>query len=321
VKPTPVKRTQLRKLLGSAKGEPEFIIAAVLDIRGFSSFAMKVDSLQAAAYLRRVYTRIIDGYLQGSEFYKLTGDGLIVVFPCAENVEYLASTVLRSFIRLISDFPKLCKGDPLINFDVPKMLGVGLSRGAATKLVSGGITLDYSGRPLNAAAKLMDLARPSGLVFDDSYGADLIAKEMKPLFESTKVYLRGISEESLTRVHYTRGITKIPTSATRAPEARWRHVEDVMTISDWKDHSKEAYYIELPTAVRSKDDVVVSAEFTTPHDVTRHEVTRITVDDIDYVASPKARVIFRPGSYVNKAIRNGAKASSTMKFSVDYLIA
>jgi len=281
---------------------------------------MKVDSLQAAAYLRRVYTRIIDEYLQGSEFYKLTGDGLIVVFPCAEKVEYLASTALRSFIKLVSDFPKLCKGDPLINFDVPKMLGVGLSRGAATKLVAGGVTLDYSGRPLNAAAKLMDLARPSGLVLDDAYGADLIPKRMKPLFESTKVYLRGISEEGLTRVYYTRGLTKIPASAMRAPEVRWRHVEDVMTISDWKDHSKEAYYIGLPTAARSKDEVVVSAEYTTPHDIARHEVSRITVDDIDYVASPRSCVVFRPGPYVNKAVRNGAKGSSTMKFSVDYLV-
>jgi len=31
----PVEGIQLRKLLGNAKGEPEFVIAAVLDIRGF----------------------------------------------------------------------------------------------------------------------------------------------------------------------------------------------------------------------------------------------------------------------------------------------
>lgn len=317
---TPASRTRLRKLLGSAKGEPEFVIAAVLDIRGFSAFAMKVDSLQAAAYLRRVYTRIIDGYLHGSEFYKLTGDGLVVVFPCAENVEHLASAVLRSLNKLVSDYPKLCKGDPLINFDVPKLMGVGLSRGAATRLVSGGVTLDYSGRPLNAAAKLMDLARPSGLVLDDSYGLDLIPNDMKPLFESTRVYLKGISEEGLTRVHYTRGITKIPASATRAPKARWRHVEDVMTISEWMDHSKEAYYIGLPTSARSKEDLVVSAEFTTPRDVAHHEVTRITIDNVNYFASPKPCIVFRPGPYVNQAVRNGAKSSSTVKFSVDYLV-
>jgi class 3 adenylate cyclase len=311
---------QLRKLLGNAKGEPEFVIAAVLDIRGFSSFATKVDSVQAAAYLRRVYTRIIDGYLPGSRFYKLTGDGLIVVFPCAENVERTVAAVLRSLVRLVSDFPNLTEGDLLINFDVPRMLGIGLSRGAATRLVSHGITLDYSGRPLNAASKLMDLARPSGLVLDDSYGADLIPKDMKPLFESAKVYLKGISEGGLTRVYYTRGITKIPAGAMVVPEAQWRHVENVMTISDWKSYSKQGYYIGLPSLARGKDDIVISAEFITPEDVARHEVSQIAVDDFIYVASPKPRVVFQPGPYVRQAVRSGARESSSMKFNVDYII-
>jgi len=319
VKPTPVNRNRLRRLLGSAEGEPEFVIAAVLDIRGFSSFAMKVDSVQAAAYLRKVYTKIIDGYLQGPEFYKLTGDGLIVVFPCAESVEHLASAVLRSFVKLISDFPKLCKGDPLINFEVPKMLGVGLSRGAAIRLVSEGKTLDYSGRPLNAAAKLMDLARPSGLVLDDSYGADLIPKELRSMFESTRVYLKGIGEGDLTRVHYTKGITRIPASAMVVPKARWRHVQDVMPVSDWRGHSKEAYYIGLPTRARGKDAIVMSAEFSTPKDMAHHEVSQLAIDDFVYEASPKPRVVFHPGPYVHAAIKNGAQDGSPLKFSVDYV--
>jgi class 3 adenylate cyclase len=311
---------QLRKLLGNAKGEPEFVIAAVLDIRGFSSFAMKVDSVQAAAYLRRAYMRIIDRYLPSSKFYKLTGDGLLVVFPCEDNVERVAAAVLKSFVRLVSDFPNLCEGDPLINFDVPRLLGVGLSRGAATRLVSNGITLDYSGRPLNAASKLMDLARPSGLVLDHSYGADLIPKDMKPLFGSAKVYLKGISDGGLTRVYYTKGNTKIPASAMVVPEARWRHVENVMTISDWKSYSKQAYYIGLPSLARGKDDVVMSAEFTTPTDIARHEVSQISVDDFNYVASPKPRVVFQPRAYVNQAVRSRARESSAMKFMVDYLV-
>ncbi len=306
-------------MLGRAKGEPEFVIAAVLDIRGFSSFAKTVDSVQAAAYLRRVYTRMIDGYIPGSKFYKLTGDGLLVVFPCSENVEHLAGTVLKSLFRLVSDFPNLCRGDPLINFEVPRQLGVGLGRGAATRLVSNRTTLDYSGRPLNTAAKLTDLARPSGIVLDDSYGADLIPKEMRPLFTSAKVYLKGISDDGLTQVYYTKGI-KIPSSMMTIPAARWRHVENAMRISEWKRYSKQAYYIGLPTSARGRDDIVMSAEFTTPEDLSRHEATQIAIDDFDYVASPKARVVFRPGPYVQQAVKNGARRSSGMKFTVDYLV-
>jgi class 3 adenylate cyclase len=319
VRPTLANPSQLRKLLRNARGEPEFVIAAVLDIRGFTSFAMKVDSVQSAAYLKRVYTRILDGYLQGSKFYKLTGDGLIVVFPCAKDVERVTASVLRSFVKLIADFPSLCHGDPLINFNVPVMVGIGLSRGAATKLVSGGIILDYSGRPLNAAAKLMDLARPFGIVLDESYGMGLVPKGMKQLFASARVYLKGVSEDGLTRVFYTKEITRIPASAMILPGARWKHVEDVMTISDWETHSRQPYYIGLPTSARDKDDIVMSAEFATPDDASHHEVSQISVNDFVYVASPKARIVFRPWPYVRLASKSGARRNSALKFSVDYL--
>ncbi len=311
---------RLRKMLGTARGEPEFVIAAVLDVRGFSAFAAKVDSVQAAAYLRRVYMKIIDGYLPGSEFYKLTGDGLIVVFPCAEDVERTAGLVLKSLLRLVSDFPSLCRGDPLINFDVPKSLGIGLSRGAATRLVSQGAVLDYSGRPLNTASKLMDLARPAGLVLDDSYGADLIPRDVRPLFESVRVYLKGASDGGLTRVYYTRRTTKIPASAMAVPGARWRHVEDAMPISEWKRHSTGAFYIGLPSPARAKDDIVVSAEYSTPEDRAHHEVSQIAVDEFSYVASPRPRVVFRPGPYIRRAAKSGVREGSTLKFNVDYVV-
>jgi len=56
----------------------------------------------------------------------------------------------------------------MLNFETPRR-SVLYRAGPATKLVSQDRTLDYSGRPLNLAARLMDFARPSGVVLDGQF--------------------------------------------------------------------------------------------------------------------------------------------------------
>ena len=58
---------------------------------------------------------------------------------------------------------------------------IGISRGTVCRLVSKGKTLDYSGRVVNLASRLMDDARPSGVVFDASVGIDLLSEEQAKL--------------------------------------------------------------------------------------------------------------------------------------------
>ena len=73
----------------------------------------------------------------------------------------------RSWIGafLVEAFGQITANDFMINFPVPQRLGVGVARGTATRLASGGQVLDYTGRCLNLAARLMDKARPYGVVF------------------------------------------------------------------------------------------------------------------------------------------------------------
>lgn len=52
-----------RKLLDNVQGSSEFVIAVIIDVRGFSSFAMKVESVQTTAFLKRIYIEMIDRYL------------------------------------------------------------------------------------------------------------------------------------------------------------------------------------------------------------------------------------------------------------------
>jgi class 3 adenylate cyclase len=179
-----------RKLLHNAHGVSGFVIALFLDVRGFSSFAKLAESSEAAIFLRRVYIKIMDEFFAEAAFFKPTGDGLMVIMPYDEhNLEEQLAASIGTSLRLISEFPSLCDDDPMVNFDVLPDLGIGLARGASTCLLSGRTILDYSGRPLNLAARLMDLARPKGVVFDESLGARLLPDDLRDQFASEQVYI------------------------------------------------------------------------------------------------------------------------------------
>lgn len=208
-----------RKLLDNVQGRSEFVIAVIIDVRGFSSFAMKVESVQTTAFLKRIYIEMIDRYFGNSSFVKPTGDGLLLAFPHDEtNLKEVASYVVMSSLACLADFAKLCDGDDMINFNTPDKVGIGISRGAATNVVSHGSTIDYSGRPFNIASRLMDLARPSGIILDSKFGENLIPSNVKGKFSTADVYLRGITDDGLTKIYYSKDTTVIPSEKTKLPK-------------------------------------------------------------------------------------------------------
>jgi hypothetical protein len=75
----------LRKLLNKGVSfTSEFVIAVNADIRGFTSFNETSDSKEAALFISKVYKKLISEYFP-KNFFKLTGDGLLVVVPCHEK--------------------------------------------------------------------------------------------------------------------------------------------------------------------------------------------------------------------------------------------
>jgi class 3 adenylate cyclase len=216
----------IRKLLEDATGVSEFVIALNIDIRGFSSFSKKVESPDAAMFIKRVYRNMIDSYFSQASFFKPTGDGLLITIPYEEKqLEEIAQTTIASCERLLTDFGSFTTNDPMINFDVPRRVGIGISRGTACRLVSKGKTLDYSGRVLNLASRLMDLARPSGIVFDKDFGIELLSNNQVKVFASEQVYLKGIAEREPVEIWYLKGQTKIsPLSKQPIDAPKW-HVD------------------------------------------------------------------------------------------------
>ncbi|HLA81672.1 MAG TPA: adenylate/guanylate cyclase domain-containing protein [Thermoleophilia bacterium] len=194
---------RLRTLLHQAEGRSGVVVAVSADVRGFTSFARMAESSEAVIFLRRVYIRMLDDYFPQHSFFKPTGDGLLILRAFDEgSIEQVVNETVDASLRLVRDFPTICSDDPMVNFPTPEKLGVGIARGAVTALVSGRQTLDYSGRPLNLATRLMDAARPAGVVFDEALGFPLLDEALVPRFTRAAVYLRGLAErEPLTIYH------------------------------------------------------------------------------------------------------------------------
>jgi class 3 adenylate cyclase len=197
---------RLRTLLRNAHAESCQVVATFLDIRAFSAFAARSESFDAAIYLRSVYQKVLSSVFPDADFFKPTGDGLLVVHQLpstSEQVPPFVSSILRRCVSLVQDFGHITDDDFIVNFTVPQQLGIGVARGSVTRLVSGALVLDYTGRCLNLAARLMDKARPSGVVFADPHASRLIDEELAASFTADRVCIRGIAEETPIAVSIT----------------------------------------------------------------------------------------------------------------------
>lgn len=204
--------------------------------------------------------KLIDSYFGFASFYKSTGDGLLFTIPFDEkNLEETCQRVIASCIASHSEFANICNGDPMITYEVPGKIGIGVARGTACCLKSGETLIDYSGRLLNLASRLTGLARPSGIVIDGKFGINLLSDEQQSNFKETNVYLDGIAEAEPIQVYLTKEFTIIPRH-NRQPIAakRWQHVSDIKPYRDLLKLTKFRY--SLKSEPLSPDYVKVTIE-------------------------------------------------------------
>lgn len=136
---------------------------------------------------------------------------MLLTIPFDEkNLEEMSQKVVTSCISCHSEFGNICDGDPMINIKVPKKVGIGVTRGSTCCLVSKDLVIDYSGRLLNLAARLTDIARPSGIVIDGAFIIGLLTEEQRNVFKEERVYLKGIAENKSISVFYMPEFTVIP---------------------------------------------------------------------------------------------------------------
>jgi class 3 adenylate cyclase len=268
---------ELRKALEHAKGQSEHIFAVVADIREFSAFSQQHDSRDVATYIKRVYIRLIDCYFPHAKFYKATGDGLLIAIPYEdEDLRETAQETVDSCLHCVSEFVDLCKGDPMVNFQTPDKIGFGIARGAACCLVSveteldSGIAspkkretvLDYSGHLLNLASRLMDLARPSGIVLDGAFDLELLDKKTRRLFAEEDVYMRSVAEEQPRRVYVLKDVVELSEQAKRPLSLEtWETITTSRTPHQWLVLNVPYVEVELTKRLKRGDGIVVELRY------------------------------------------------------------
>jgi len=228
---------KVKKLLKSATGSSEFVISVNLDIRGFYSFNQNVESPDAAMFIKKVYMRLIDDYFSNAAFFKTTGDGLLVIITYTEkNLQKVAQNTIDSCFRALKDFSSFFMDDPMINFETPGQIGIGLSRGTAYCLSTNNEILDYLGKPLNLSTRLMELAKPSGIIFDAGFGIELLSDEQINEFAKDSVYVKGMVEGKPIDIYYTKKLTRIP-PFNKQPLERpiWDIQKRVFSLNQVKD--------------------------------------------------------------------------------------
>jgi class 3 adenylate cyclase len=245
-----------RKALRNARGRAEQVIVVFVDVRGFSAFSSSRDSVDIGLYLRRLFLSLMDDFFPHASYHKSTGDGMMIVYPYRERtLAKTAQDVIKSSVRLYSDFSELAAQDNMITFQPPNACGIGINRGTVCCIQSDGETLDYSGHVLNLAARLMDLARPAGIVMHASLG-NMIPQDLAAVFEISSVYVRGIAENQPVPVYSLKGVTSIPHSAMSPPPTPWGVFSTQWTVAEVKKLPAR-YWMDAPNIVTKKEDVVV----------------------------------------------------------------
>ncbi|MFC1522888.1 hypothetical protein ACFL6Y_10815 [Elusimicrobiota bacterium] len=255
---------KFRKALEKAQGRSEFVIAVMCDIRGFSEFSTTHESPDTAMFIKRIYIQLIDKYFSGAHFVKPTGDGLMLIFKYTEgSLLEVSKEVMHACFRCMKEFPGICKDDPMINFKTPPLIAFGISRGPACCLYSGKQLLDYAGHLLNLATRLMDLARPSGIVIDGQYLKNVIPTRLQNRFIEKGVYIRGIAEEEPHPVFYSKSEVKLPEIALVPLKSyKWSRIEKLLKLKDLKMLTGN-FIIRLPT--KAHLPIKIKAEYCYPN--------------------------------------------------------
>jgi hypothetical protein len=245
--------------LKDAYGESKFVIAVNVDVRGFSTFSKQVESAESALYIKKIFIHLIKEYFFDSTFFTSTGDGLLVVFDVTEeNLKQISRQVIQKSLNIVKNFSSICRNEKMINFKVPEKCGIGISRGPATCLKTESLILSYSGDALNTASRLMDCARPTGVVFDIKFGTTFLAPRTKELFQKNMIYLKGVSESDPMEIWSTKELTIISQNLKEPiSNIKWESIIDKKKFKRIKQlNGKFSYRLEYKPI--NKDEISVA---------------------------------------------------------------
>lgn len=242
------------ELLKDADGRSERVIVLSIDVREFTKFCEKRgESVDIALYIKNIYLKILTEYFDNVTFSKPMGDGLFIIILYTEaNLIQLMNNIIEKSISLVENFPKLCEEVVMINFPVPEKVGIGVTHGSACCIHNGDDIIDYSGKTLNLAARLMDIARPHGVVSDYYSLIKLLKPESLELFDEDEVFLRGVAEEKKIKVLYLKNSVIISEDSKKPfKDLIWDEVESIYDVKRIKkiDRSFDIKFRKKPVVL------------------------------------------------------------------------
>lgn len=265
----------LKKLISKleqSRGQSEYVIAVVVDIRGFSSFSTTHQAPDVGTFIAKFYTALLKRYFSKAVYVKPTGDGLLIIFPFTENtLNSDSEEIVSNCIKAVHEYPQLLTEDPMITFPMPGEIGIGIARGTAFSLFSGKEIIDYSGPVLNLATRLNDFARPKGVVVDGAFKLEkTISDDLRAQFvKNEKVYIRGIAESNPTSIWHSKDVILNGEVSIPITTENWEKFEKMLAYADIKKLKVDNYYLTLPKVPQSQGKIKVALSYKSP-DLANH---------------------------------------------------
>jgi class 3 adenylate cyclase len=305
-------------LLSKAQGRSEFVVVVFADIRGFSKFSRVTESPNIAMYVKRLYTELLSKYFATAKYSKPTGDGLLIVFEYGEDsLKEVSQSVITSCLLCHDEFNKICADDPMLNFELPAAIGFGVARGTACCLHAGDKIIDYSGHLLNLAARLNDIARPSGVVIDANFKSGLLSEELAAKFSIDNVYLRGVAEDKAVSVLYQAGAVEI-SQRNKIPLARdqW-HKENIEFTYKKILALTGLWQHDLPFPVASPEKIKVELRY--PNVAQKGLLLSIDFDNFTYMDSPEPCIKLDLHKAISRLASGKLKPADKIRFVISYI--
>ncbi len=312
----------LRELLAEAQGKSEFVIVVVADVRGFSEFSKRHESTDIAMFIKRFYMRLMDDYFSEARFFKTKGDGMLMAFPYSEkNLLETAGYVITQCFKCLEEFPGICAGDPMINFKTPENIGFGIARGTACCLYSRDEIIDYSGHLLNLCSRLMDLARPSGIIIDGHFLLDIIPENYRGAFLEKEIYIHGIAEEKSYKIFYLKDYVNISEEyLTPLKGEHWNTIHKHFKMDEMRKLG--SLRIHLSSYIRPGSEIKVTMIH--PKMSKRKQVagynTYRQFKEFEYNAdADEPKVILQLQEAYKYLYRIGVQKNKTIRFNIQYV--
>ncbi len=171
---------------------------------------------------------------------------MLIVFRHDEkNLPQVSELVFSQCFKALKDFHRMFTDIPILNYPPPEAIGFGVARGSASYLLVGEEILDYSGKLLNLAARLNELARPLGIVVDGNYQYEVIPKKFRKKFKNKSVYLRGIAEEVPISIFFSEQVSIHTSALNPIKEHEWKFAFKEKTVAELNVMDGQ-YEVQLP---------------------------------------------------------------------------